>query len=340
MVTVSASNAGSTGDPLITLSYLRGTYTESLRADVSTALGNAADKAMSRLDEIYRNYIGYNFAPKFTHISLASGDSVRLTTGGSFILLSGTATLTISSGNVINVSTGNEVTSAVQLALNQRYFCAENTTVLITASAAATGQVDGFYLTDGTATPVPQLPFTDVRATDWFYSAVDFVYKNNLFQGTSANAFSPGVSMTRGMFVTVLHRLDGLPSAGAGGGFSDVSDRTLYYYNAVTWANENKIVEGYADGTFRPDASVTREQMATIMHRYAIYKGRDMTASETAYNAFPDRNSVSDYAVSPLQWAVSWGVITGSDGRLLPQSTATRAQVAQIIFNYCEKIGR
>jgi hypothetical protein len=347
MVTVSASTPGTTTEPLITLSYLEGTFAASLRTEVSGALGRAETMAMSRFDEIYKAYIGYRFAPRFTHVSLAVGDMVELTTGSSFILLSGSAALTVVSGTVINVSTGSEVASGTQLTLNHRYFCAESTTAQVTAGTAATGHIDGVYLLDGgqVTTPPPpppppqELPFTDVRASDWFFAAVEFAFTNELFRGTTATTFSPGASMTRAMFVTVLWRLDGQPAASAGGGFSDVRNPSLYYYEPVAWASANNIVNGYADGSFRPDLAITREQIATIMHRYAAFKGRDMSSSGAAYDAFPDRGSVSEFAVEPMRWAVSWGVISGSDGRLVPRNTATRAQVAQIVFNYSQRVG-
>jgi hypothetical protein len=338
MVTVSASTAGTTADPLITLSYLDGTFAASMRRDITDTLGSAADRAMSRLDELYKKHIGYSFAPRFTRVALAAEDTLTLSAGASFVLLSGSATLTITNGTVINVSTGTEVASGAQLVQNQRYFCVEDTTALIAATSTVTGQVDGYYLLDSTA--AQQLVFIDVVEGQWFFAAVDFVYTNGLFAGTTANTFSPGSAMTRGMFVTVLYRLDGLPPTGSGGTFTDVTDPNRFYYDAVMWASANEIVTGYADGTFRPNAAITREQMAAIMHRYATFKGRDMSTPGTVYDTFPDRDNVAGYAANAMRWAVSWGVINGSDGRLLPRNTATRAQVAQIIYNYCERIGR
>ena len=338
MVTASAST-GSAENPLISLSYLDGVFAVSLRAEINQTLGGAADRAIGRLDEIYRNYIGYSFAARYTRISLTADGTVALSSGASFILLSGTASLTVTSGEVVNVSNGNVVASGSRLMRNHRYFCTENTTAIVTATAASVGQVDGYYLLDGAGITVPTYVFVDVSQNDWFFTAVDFVYQNGLFTGTSANTFSPGTSMTRGMFVTVLHRLDELPEAGPGGGFTDVSNPSAYYYNAVTWANANNIVAGYTDGTFRPDRAVTREEMAAIMHRYAEYKRRDMSTPGNVFDTFPDRSDVSSYAVAPMRWAVSWEIIRGSGGMLLPRNTATRAEVAQIIFNYCEKIG-
>jgi len=340
MATVSASTPGSSEDPLISRSYLEGAFSTAAKNEITNTLGSAADRAINRLDEVYRDNIGYDFAPRFTRVSLSSGGSVALSAGASFILLSGSASLAVSSGTVINISTGREVSSGSQLTRNQRYFCAEETRAVITASAAAVGHVDGFYFLEGTTAQPRPIPFIDVSTTAWYFPAVEFVYKNELFSGTSATTFAPATSMTRGMFVTVLHRLDGKPSAGAGGTFSDVKNPSLFYYDAVTWANANGIVRGYTDNTFRPDRLVTREEMAVFMHRYAAYKGRNMTTPGNAYNSFSDRGNVSTFAVDAMRWSVSWEVIRGSGGRLLPQNTASRAEVAQIILNYCEKVGR
>ena len=335
--TVSAST-GSIDNPLITRSYLDGAFSELMRADAAGVLGSAADTADSRLDEIFKDYVGYSFTPRFIPISLAAEETVSLSQGASFILLSGTAALSVTSGTVININTGSEAISGSSLDQYHRYFCVENTTAVITANTASTGQIDGYYFKSGPGSVIQQHFFIDVSESAWYYAAIDYVYKNGLFAGTAANTFSPGTPMTRGMFVTVLHRLDGLPAAGSGGGFSDVASTSLYYYDAVTWANDKGIVTGYTDGTFQPDRAVTREEMAAIMHRYASYKGRDMQAAGEAYDLFPDAADVSSYAVAPMRWAVSREIIRGSGGRLLPRNTATRAEVAQIVYNFCESI--
>ena len=339
-ITASASNAGSTTNPLITRSYLEGTFATAMQKEIKSTLSAASDKAIQKLEAIHDNYIGYNFAPSFTQVSLIEGGKVTLSTGGSFILLSGTASLTVVNGELINISTGIEVASGTRLTQFQRYFCTENTTAQITTSSAATGQVDGYYTVDGAGAPPMHLTFTDVPDNAWFFAAIEFVFENELFTGTSTTTFSPNTPMTRAMFVTVLHRLDRRPATESSSDFSDVSDPSQYYYNAVRWANANEIVTGYTDGTFQPDRHVTREQMAAIMYRYATYKSRDLSTPGTVFDTFPDRTSVSGYAAHAMRWAVSWEVMRGSNGNLLPQNTATRAEVAQIIFNYCEKIGR
>ena len=339
MVTASATTAGSSSDPLITLSFLNGTFTASLKTEISQMLGSATDKSLNNLDKIYRDNVEYDYSSRFTRVSLATGDSAILTMGSSFILLSGSATLTTADGTVINITTGQTESSGVRLSLRQRYFCAEDTTAVITANSASTGSVDGFYFIDLAVPNRPHPVFRDIREKDWYYPAVDFVYNNNLFGGTASNTFSPNVPMTRAMFVTVLYRLEKEPAVGTGGQFSDVQNSSLYYFNAVTWANANNIVLGYSNGTFGPNDPITREQMATIIYRYAEYRQRDMSSPGSTFSSFPDTGNVSSYAVSAMRWAVSWGIINGSDGRLLPRNTASRAQVAQIITNYATTFG-
>ena len=336
MVTASASTAGTSTDPLISLSYLNSTFAASLRADASKMLNDAADMAMIRLDELSGGHTESSFVPGFSYISIPADNTIMLSMGSSFVLLSGSAMLTSVNGTVINVSTGREAAAGSALTLYQRYFCAEETTAVITMTSASVGHVDGHYIARNALTNRPHYVFRDVRESDWFFPAVDFVYSRNLFSGTAPNIFSPNTSITRAMFVTVLYRLEMEPPAGPGGHYSDVQDSSLYYYDAVSWAYDNNLVYGFSDGTFGPNLLITREQMATFIYRYAGYKHRNMSVSSQMYNTFPDRDDVSGYAVDSMQWAVSWGIISGSNGMLLPRNTATRAQVAQIIKNYTE----
>lgn len=181
-----------------------------------------------------------------------------------------------------------------------------------------------------------KLPFTDVRTSDWFYEDVAFVYSEGIFSGTSAVTFSPNASMTRAMLVTVLYRLEGEPAVNGRSGFVDVT-RNSYYEDAVTWAADNDIVNGTGNLTFSPNANVTREQMAAILYRYAQYKRYHISAS-ASLTGFSDAASVSTYAKTPLSWAVAEGLVKGTDGRLLPKGSATRAQVAAILHRFVENI--
>ena len=143
--------------------------------------------------------------------------------------------------------------------------------------------------------------------------------------------------MTRAMLVTVLWRYEGSPKEGTNT-FTDVSAKDgSWYIDAVAWAAENGIVGGVGDNRFDPNGNITREQMATILYRYSERKGID-TSKQGSFSGFPDAGKVSSYAKTALQWTVAEGIIGGSDGKLLPQGNATRAQVATILMRFIENI--
>lgn len=178
--------------------------------------------------------------------------------------------------------------------------------------------------------------YTDVRTSDWFYEPVQYVSDQGIMTGTGAETFSPNVVTSRGMIVTILHRMEGEPTAEAAD-FADV-DRDRYYTKAIDWASAHGIVSGYGDGTFGPDVSITREQMASILYRYAEYKGIDTSARDNL-SQYDDAETVSAYAFEVMQWAVGTGLITGQSERTLaPQTSATRAVAATILMRYCEDI--
>ena len=192
-------------------------------------------------------------------------------------------------------------------------------------------------LTEGSDTPVrpvtPSKPkndkpttgssFTDVPAGSWYEEAVNYVHEKGLMNGTSSNAFSPNANTTRGMIVTILARVEGVNTNG-----------TPWYAAGQKWAMDN----GISDGTNMPGV-ITREQLATILYRYAKQKGYDVSKS-AALTAFSDADKVSGYAAEAMQWAVAEGLLQGSNGKLNPQGSATRAQVATILMRFMEKIAK
>lgn len=192
-------------------------------------------------------------------------------------------------------------------------------------------------LTEGSDTPVlpvtPSKPkddkpttgssFTDVPAGSWYEEAVNYVHEKGLMNGTSSNAFSPNANTTRGMIVTILARVEGVNTNG-----------TPWYAAGQKWAMDN----GISDGTNMPGV-ITREQLATILYRYAKQKGYDVSKS-TALTGFSDADKVSGYASEAMQWAVAEGLLQGSNGKLNPQGSATRAQVATILMRFMEKIAK
>lgn len=182
----------------------------------------------------------------------------------------------------------------------------------------------------------PSKKYTDLNTVLWYHAAVDYVLEHNYFNGVSENLFEPDGAMTRAMFVTVLSRIEGISADQyPGSDFTDVPEGQ-WYSAAVQWASRNQIVQGTGEGRFDPDASVTREQMAAIMYRYASYKNMDTSSAKSdKYNAFTDKDQVSGWAEEALIWAADSGIINGmGDGTLAPGNGSTRAQVAQVIMNF------
>ncbi len=183
--------------------------------------------------------------------------------------------------------------------------------------------------------PDPNCPFKDVSSGKWYYNAVKWAYSNGYITGTSDTTFSPNDPMTRGMLVTVLYRAEGRPSASAKTQFPDV-DSSKYYAKAISWASKENLVSGYSNGNFGPEDSITREQIAKILYRYAEYCGYDVSAS-ASLASFDDDEAVSSYAVKYMKWAVAEGFIQGSNNKLNPKGNATRAEIAAILKRFVEK---
>lgn len=182
--------------------------------------------------------------------------------------------------------------------------------------------------------------YDDVRTDAWYYNAVTFVTDRGYFNGVSEMLFAPYIDMNRAMFVTVLGRMANVDTSKYMGlAFSDL-EAGMYYVPYVKWANENGIVLGRSDTIFDPEASITREEMAAIMYRYCEYIGMDMTPKNTVFmERYTDRNEISDWAVTYVEWAVGCGLMRGmTDHTIDPLEHASRAQVAQVIMNFCDKV--
>ena len=183
------------------------------------------------------------------------------------------------------------------------------------------------------------LPFNDVPESYWAYDAIQYVYGEGLMAGTSGSTFSPEGTTTRGQIVTILWRLSGSPVVNYLMDFDDV-DPAAYYAEAIRWATSEGIAGGYGGGVFGPDDPITREQLAVMLHRYAQHEGYDVSIGEnTNILSYADAFTVSEYAVSALQWACGAGIIsgTGDGSTLTPQGEATRAQAATVLMRFCEE---
>lgn len=179
------------------------------------------------------------------------------------------------------------------------------------------------------------LPFTDVSERAWYYSAVLWAYENGVMNGVNATTFAPDGSTTRAQFVTMLFRISGEVGPKGNGGFTDVPVNS-YYAAAAAWAAEHEIVRGVGASRFAPNEKVTREQIVTILYRYAQYKGLQVPANPMALAAFPDGSAVSGWAREAMAWAIDAGLIQGISGRLAPAAYATRAQCATILMRFAE----
>ena len=219
------------------------------------------------------------------------------------------------------------------------YYLAENGSFekLAVTYDAKTGMASFYtsHFSDFVVTHEYSSDFTDVALDKWFYNEVNTALANGWFKGTSDTTFSPNTGMTRAMLVQVLYRMSG-NTASANAQFSDVA-ADKWYAEAIAWASANGIVTGYSDGTFKPDALVTRQQLAAILYRYDAFTGHTPTSS-TTLDAFTDAASVESWAADAMRWANGTGLVTGvTPTTLVPNGTATRAQVAVILSRYTGK---
>lgn len=198
-------------------------------------------------------------------------------------------------------------------------------------------RVDELYMNGSKTVYAAWEPFDDAGRGDWFYDSVVYVYENGLMDGVSDTLFDPDGTVTRAQLVTMLWRLDGEPSVNYALPFTDVSGGE-WYAEAVRWAAGEGIVNGVSDTEFAPNAAVTREQLAAILHRYAQHKGYDVSIGEsTNILSYSDFASISEYAISAMQWVCGEGIITGvTESTLEPRGTATRAQSAAILMRFLE----
>lgn len=247
----------------------------------------------------------------------AAGDTVTLTAAGE-----GTLTVTDANGKTVALT---------DLGSGKYTFKMPSAKVSVGFKTTADQPCDG-------GKDCPSAPFTDVDTAKWYHLSIDYVLTHKMMNGVSSRAFAPNANLTRGMLVQILYNLEGKPK-GTAANFSDVQ-ADAWYAEAVGWAASNKVVTGYADGTFRPNAAVTREQAAAILYRYAQSKGIDVSVGEnTNILSYVDVQQASEYAIPALQWAVGAGVLNGKNGgRLAPTGTATRAEIAAIMQRWCENI--
>lgn len=241
---------------------------------------------------------------------------------------------------------GRQYGVAVSLEAKEKHVFADSITAAINGHAAkiiARGpeEMKIVYTFDKVPYPRPSMYFDDVQTSDWFYHDVEYVYYNGLMNGTASNLFSPELATSRGMIVTILYRIEGSPEVSGSCPFTDVV-AGRYYEKPIIWARENGMVDGVGHGRFDPDGKITREQMATILCRYAKYKDLYHDEDCAMLVGFADNGDVSNWARESMSWAVGTGLIGGinrADGAYLdPGGNAIRCQAAAILHRFCENV--
>lgn len=337
-----AAMALEAGDSLISLSYLTKTYIPAIVAQGSEVneekMGQAYEAASQTLEQVSKMEVddkGMAYSANFQSRSYTRGDHVLLETGSGFLMLSGQAVVS-HNGTFIDVTAGETVPTGSKLTAGHRYLTGEETDALIIfQSGLVRAGVEGAYAWEESGEQAA--PFTDVQVEDWYCSAVDYVYFNQLFAGMGNDTFAPTSNMDRSMMMTVLYHLAGDPEQerlAATATFKDVP-ANQWYYTFVSWAAEQGVSAGTGNGMFSPGQPVTREQVIVLLYNFATnYMG--MTLEERVdISGHADYDKVAFWSQDAVSWAVAGEVLRiPQGGALEPARSATRAEVASMLQNF------
>ena len=334
-----AALALSTGDSLISLSYLNDTYIPTVVAQGTKAadekLIQAYQAASQKLDEVNQGYgvqqgSGGSYSADLRSRDMVRGDQLKLPTGSVVQLAAGAGTV-VHTGAVIDVTAGQTVASGAALVSGHRYLVGEDTSAVFTAdSGLAKVGVQGSF--EKTESGEKAAPFTDVSRSDWYSSAVDYVYFEQLFSGTGDGLFSPMASMDRAMIVTVFYNMAGAPQGEMDAStavFSDVP-AGQWYAPYVSWAADQGVTAGTGEDTFSPEQAVTRREAVALLYSFGTnYLGLELT-ERADLTPYEDAAAVASWGGEAVAWAVGAGLLSSSDADLMllsPDESATRAQV-------------
>lgn len=315
-----AANAGSAADPLLSQSYADSWAQRFLQAREAELRQRLSGVGTDRQRELWmRSVSSGEHAVRLERLPV--GATIALSEGDSFTLLTGGADVQVQSGTLVDVTHGREVYSG-RLTAGDQYVCCEVLSAVLTVTEESLFRVSG-----GPAIS----KFADSSAAAWYGSAVDYASLRGLMSGTGATAFAPSSTLTRAMFVTILGRMAGVDTGKYPGvSFQDV-EAGSWYAPYVEWGAKNGIVTGIGDGLFAPSSAVTREQMATLIARYASACGIALPSAASAPRAFADASTISGWAADSVELMRATGLITGDEySRFHPQNGATRAEAATV----------
>ncbi len=318
--TVLAANAGSAADPLLSKSYADSWAERFLSMQENELRQRLIAVGTDRKRELWM--LSVSSGEKAVRLeTLPAGATVSLTEGDSFTLLTGGANVQVQSGTLVDVTHGREVSSG-SLTAGDSYVACEVLSAVLTVT-----QESLFRFSGGPTVS----RYQDSSASAWYGGAVDYATLRGLMSGTGAVAFDPANTLTRAMFVTILGRMAGVDTSKFPGvSFRDV-EAGSWYAPYVEWGYKNGIVAGMGDGLFAPTSSVTREQMAALIARYASAYGIDLPRAASGPRAFADAATISGWAADSVDLMRRTGLITGDEyGRFHPQNGATRAEAATV----------
>ena len=323
--------------------YLETTYLNMLKERIQARAENQMkpdlDSAKSRLEEIAAGYLsdlgasealpeGWFSTSEFEAMEGDRSDTLSVLSGASILWVSGTA---VADQPLIDVTAALELPAGGVLVAGHRYVSVERTVVRVTSRSGAWA-TQGAWTTDSDGSQSAAVTFTDVPEGSWYADAVYYAVDHGLFNGTSETTFSPMMTMQRCMLTTVLYRQTGEPAVEYSAIFSDVPDGTWYSLGTV-WAGQNGVVNGSGDGRFLPTDEVARQQIAVILFNYASFIGCD-TGLRGDLSVFSDGSSVASWAKEAVSWAVAIGLLRGSDGKIMPGNSASRAEVAIMLQRF------
>jgi len=323
-----AAFSASQSEMLVSRSYLTGVFWEDLRAIVKQEV----DRDTTAL---YDSIAGQAGSPSgsFAARTGVNGDAVTGSTGSGLIWTEGSGILR--SGALVDATVGSEVAAGGTLSVGHRYLAGTDVTLVVASNTAQWMAEGAWTVTPGDPVELPaELPFTDVDLGAWYHGDVAYVYQNGLFNGETSTSFEPENRMQRCMMTTVLHRLAGKPAVSYTGLFWDVPEGQ-WYTEGTIWAGSLGVVSGVGDGRFDLFSNVTRQEIAVILYRYAEKAGYDVSAS-ASLSGFRDAGAVASWGSRAMSWAVGSGILNGSDGMLLPDGDATRAQVAAMLHRFAD----
>lgn len=319
--------AGSSEDPLISESYITDTY----KPGITAAVREAIEKQLGGLlTDRSSGFTGGSDTGSFKLHNLGAGATIGLSFGDSVIMSSGEALISVKEGTVLDLTAGKEIDTNTRLVTGSRYFAAEGSSAVVTATSA------GFFLCDGeveiTQGQGSAATFSDVSPSHWAFVEIEALSSRGIVNGRGDGSFGISLNMTRADFVTVLGRMHGVDAnSGGSTAFADVN-AAEYYAPYVAWASVAGIVTGYSDTAFGPKDSITREQMAAIIIRYTSYAGIELPTNQGS-GSFSDDARISLWAYDMVYAARNAGLIRGKDGNLFdPAGTAGRAEISVIIY--------